>query len=80
MKFNLKTRQQRDQEKHNHLCEWHRKFAWAPVRLTSDRNSVCWFEFVLRKGESINRKVIKSKFFGKQNGQYIPMEVYRIRI
>ncbi len=52
MRFRRKTAKQRNHDKAVHLESWHKKFAWLPIRLTSDNNEIRWLEFVLRKGHA----------------------------
>lgn len=72
MKFTTLTPEQKEQEtrkaieekniaRRNHDSKWHRKFAWKPVRLKSDRTKVIWLEFVLRKGSRTDRSFMSDE-------------------
>ena len=50
MKFYIVTKKQKRQNEVEKYSQWHKKFAWLPVRSDGDKTAVIWLEFVLRKG------------------------------
>ncbi len=49
MKFNCGPAYEvRWERRHKHLTNWHRKFAWFPVRVTE--GDCRWLEYVERRG------------------------------
>jgi len=52
MRFRWLTRDQKADLKALKIKNWHKKFAWLPVRMHTDNNEIRWFEFVLRKGNA----------------------------
>ena len=69
MKFHLKSKEQRASDKEKRLSEWHRWFAWKPIRMTPESTEVRWLEFIYRKkvrawsaGKDFDWKYIESAF------------------
>jgi hypothetical protein len=52
MKFRLLTAAERQEIKDTSRRQWHKWFAWYPVRLTTDCHEVRWLENVYRVGKS----------------------------
>ena len=50
MRFSIRTKDQKLQEKKLRLRKWHKKFAWLPTRMSNDENVVVFLEFMLRRG------------------------------
>lgn len=50
MKFHILTTQQKREREVEKYSQWHKKFAWFPIRSDGDKTAVIWLEFVLRKG------------------------------
>lgn len=57
MRFQIETKLQRLQRRRDTLIQWHRKFAWFPVRMTNDPTVVVFFEYVLRRGTDTNYSI-----------------------
>lgn len=50
MRFRILTAEQKAEKQRKKFSEWHRHFAWFPVRMTDNETDVRWLETVYRKG------------------------------
>jgi hypothetical protein len=90
MKFTVKTKDSRRAALADKLCNWHRKFAWLPVKVTtvesqgSDDEHYVWLSFVYRRFKHDREVILRSNtnpfWFTGSAWEYIENEFEMLKI